>query len=134
MKDQKVEWTVLKETKEIWQINEICGAGLGAGLKEAWQWQNYWNGKIWTWTIHVHVLCVYICNILRTKNVACHISKQRMLHPTVTAATPDGAPWGELRTAISRLPAIKPSVSAATPNGAPWGHSRQRKRGLTIDS
>ena len=34
---------------------------------------------------------------LQTKNASCHFTKQRMLQPSVTAATPRGEPWGNSR-------------------------------------
>ena len=73
--------------------------------------------------------------LLWMKNVACHISKQRILQPSSHYSHPGWWALRKLRMETNGLPTAKPSAPAATPSGAPWGDSGwERNRILALDS
>ena len=69
------------------------------------------------------------------KSVTCHISKQRMLLLSGHCSPPPWWALRELRVETKGPPTPKPLATAASPNSAPWGGLRtEENRVMALDS
>ena len=86
-----------------------------------------WDYICWIWIICKNLR--RFCNRCQWKNVACHISKQRMLQPSSHYSHSDGEPWGNSGRRQMSCPLPSPQSLQPPPKDAPWGDSGWQSTG-----